>query len=114
MEHGQVVTSEPGRQVGTVGRLSVYPSAPNVVPGLVKHSIELRDLSAEKIARLGEQIHKQAQQIAQRTGTEIIITKLENDPPAMASPKIQSQIEKAAASLGLKTMRRVGPITTRR
>src|SRR5437899_4737561 len=44
-----VVTREPGRQVGTVGRLAVYPNAPNVVPGLVKHSIELRDLSPEKI-----------------------------------------------------------------
>ena len=101
----QVVTAEPGRQVGTVGRLAVYPNAPNVVPGLVKHSIELRDLSAEKIARLGAEIQKQAQQIAQRTGTTITIKKLENDPPAMASPEIQKQIEAAAASLGLKTMR---------
>ncbi len=101
----QVVTAEPGRQVGTVGRLAVYPNAPNVVPGLVKHSIELRDLSAEKIARLGAEIQKQAQQIAQRTGTTITIKKLENDPPAMASPEIQEQIEQAAASLGLKTMR---------
>ena len=94
----QVVTAEPGRQVGTVGRLAVYPNAPNVVPGLVKHSIELRDLSAEKIARLGAEIQKQAQQIAQRTGTTITIKKLENDPPAMASPEIQKQIEAAAAS----------------
>src|SRR5205807_2185803 len=28
----QIVTREPGRQVGTVGRLAVYPNAPNVVP----------------------------------------------------------------------------------
>jgi len=101
----QIVTAEPGRQVGTVGRLVVYPNAPNVVPGRVNHSIELRDLSQEKIARLGAEIQKQAQQIAQRTGTTITITKLENDPPAMASPEVQAQIEKAAASLGLKTMR---------
>jgi len=101
----QIVTREPGRQVGTVGRLAVYPNAPNVIPGLVKHSIELRDLSAEKIARLGEEIQKQAQQIAHQTNTEITIRKLENDPPAMATPEIQSQIEQAAASLGLKSMR---------
>ena len=67
----QIVTREPGRQVGTVGRLAVYPNAPNVVPGLVKHSIELRDLSAEKIAGLAEEIEKQARQIARETGTEI-------------------------------------------
>ena len=101
----QVVTREPGRQVGTVGRLVVYPNAPNVVPGLVKHSIELRDLSADKIARLGNEIQRQAQQIARETNTEITIKKLENDPPAMATAQIQSQIEQAAARLGLKSMR---------
>src|SRR5205809_417785 len=47
------VTREPGRQVGTVGQLQVFPNAHNVVPGLARLSIELRDLSAEKIARLG-------------------------------------------------------------
>jgi N-carbamoyl-L-amino-acid hydrolase len=101
----QIVTREPGRQVGTVGRLAVYPNAPNVVPGLVKHSIELRDLSAEKISRLGDEIQKQAQQIARETNTEINIKKIENDPAALATPEIQSQIEEAARSLGLKTMR---------
>jgi beta-ureidopropionase / N-carbamoyl-L-amino-acid hydrolase len=101
----EVVTREPGRQVGTVGHLEVFPNAPNVVPGLVKHSIELRDLSAEKIARLGQEIQRQAQQIAQETHTEITIRKLQNDPAAMATPEIQSQIEQAAASLGLKSMR---------
>ena len=101
----QVVTREPGRQVGTVGHLEVYPNATNVVPGLVKHSIELRDLSPEKIGRLGEEIRRQAQQIAHETNTEITIRHLENDPPAMANPQIQAQIEQAAAGLGLKTMR---------
>lgn len=99
------VTQDPGYQVGTVGRLTVYPNAPNVVPGLVKHSIELRDLSAEKIARLAEQIQRQAQQIAQHTNTEITIKKVGHDPAAVATPEIQSQIEQAAAGLGLKTMR---------
>lgn len=101
----QTVTQDPGRQVGTVGRLTVYPNAPNVVPGLVKHSIELRDLSAEKITRLAEEIQRQARQIAQQTNTEISITKVGHDPAAIATPEIQSQIEQAAAGLGLRTMR---------
>lgn len=101
----QVVTREPGRQVGTVGHIEVYPNATNVVPGLVKHSIELRDLSPEKLARLGEEIRRRARQIARETNTEITITHLENDPPAMANPQIQAQIGQAAASLNLKTMR---------
>jgi N-carbamoyl-L-amino-acid hydrolase len=100
-----VVTREPGRQVGTVGRLEVFPNAPNVVPGLVKHSIELRDLSAEKIARLGDEIQKRAKEIAAETGTEIILQKIEHAPPAVANPEIQAKIEAASAELGLKTMR---------
>lgn len=101
----QVVTREPGRQVGTVGRLEVSPNVRNVVPGLVKHSIELRDLSPDKIARLGEEIQKRAQVIAQQTGTEISIKQVEHIPPAIATPAIQSQIEVAATGLGLKTVR---------
>ena len=100
-----VVTAEPGRQVGNVGHLEVFPNARNVVPGLVKHTIELRDLSAEKVARMGEEIQRRAPEIAQQTKTEISIRKTEHDAPAIATPAIQSQIEAAAAGLGLKTMR---------
>ena len=45
----RVVRSIPGRQVGTVGRIAAYPGAPNVIPGKVVLSLELRDLSSEKI-----------------------------------------------------------------
>jgi beta-ureidopropionase / N-carbamoyl-L-amino-acid hydrolase len=100
-----IVTSEPGRQVGTVGRLSVSPNARNVVPGLVNLTVELRDLSAEKIARLGQQIQSRTQTIATQTNTEISMKRVDHDPPAMASPEIQKQIEAAASALGLKTMR---------
>ena len=100
-----VVTRAPGRQVGTVGQLEVFPNAHNVVPGLVKLSIELRDLSAEKIARLGDEIQRRAQEIARQSGTEVQIKKVDHHPPAMADPEIQAKIEQAAAGLGLKTMR---------
>jgi N-carbamoyl-L-amino-acid hydrolase len=101
----EVVTREPGRQVGTVGELVVFPNARNVVPGLVKHSIELRDLSAEKIARLGNEIEQRAQEIARQTSTEIVIKKVEHHPPAIATPEVQAAIEQAAAGLQLKTLR---------
>src|SRR5690242_13636291 len=45
----RVVTSVPGRQVGTVGRIQALPGAPNVIPGKVVCSLELRDLDAAKI-----------------------------------------------------------------
>ncbi len=101
----EVVTRESGRQVGTVGHLEVTPNARNVVPGLVKCSVELRDLDGEKIARLGREIQFHAKGIARDTGTEIVMKNVEHDPPAIATPEIQAAIEKAASGLGLKTMR---------
>jgi N-carbamoyl-L-amino-acid hydrolase len=101
----EVVTREPGRQVGNVGQLQVFPNVRNIVPGLVKHTIELRDLDPEKIARLGDDIQKRAQQIAHETSTEIVIKKVEHNAPAVATPEIQNAIEPAAAELHLATMR---------
>jgi N-carbamoyl-L-amino-acid hydrolase len=101
----EVVTSEPGRQVGTVGQLLVTPNAPNVIPGLVRHTIELRDLDADKIARLAEAVKARARQIAAETRTEIEITLQSRLGPALATPHVQAAIEAAAARLGLRTRR---------
>jgi len=100
----EITTRTPGRQVGTVGRLQVFPNAPNVVPGLVKLSVEFRDLSADTVARLGNEVAARAKEIAEQTGTEISLERIARDPAALADPKIQAQIEAAAASLDLKTM----------
>jgi beta-ureidopropionase / N-carbamoyl-L-amino-acid hydrolase len=99
------VMAEPGRQVGTVGQLSVTPNAPNVVPGLVRHTIELRDLSAEKIAKLAEAIRARARQIADETATQIEITPTSHHEAALATPEIQAAIEAAAGRVGLRTRR---------
>ena len=98
------VMKMPGRQVGTVGQLNVFPNAPNVVPGRVTHTIEFRDLSEETLLRLGEAARNRAKAIASETGTDITITQIEHLRPALASAAIQKQIESAAAALGLKTM----------
>jgi len=101
----RIVRAEPGRQVGTVGQLQVHPNAPNVIPGRVRHTIELRDLSSKKIARLAAVIWKEASAIAARTGTEIHIRRMSHHEEALATPAVQKAIEYAAESLGLGHMR---------
>lgn len=101
----EIVTSEPGRQVGTVGHLTVSPNAPNVIPGLVRHTIELRDLSAARIARLAEAIQTRAREIARATDTTIDIRRTSHHESALAHPELQGMIEMAASTLGLKAMR---------
>jgi beta-ureidopropionase / N-carbamoyl-L-amino-acid hydrolase len=100
----EIATRTAGRQVGTVGRFQVFPNAPNVIPGLVKLSIEFRDLSADTVAGLGAEIAARAKEIAGQTDTEISLQRIAHDPPALADPLIQQQIEAAAATLNLKTM----------
>jgi len=100
-----IVRREPGRQVGTVGQLEVSPNAPNIVPGLVRLVIELRDLSSAKIAALGEQIRARAREIAAQTKTEISLRRAAHHEPALATPEVQQAIEKVCAKMGLRTMR---------
>ena len=101
----EVVRAEPGRQVGTVGQLTVTPNAPNVVPGLVTLTIELRDLAPAKVARLESAIEARAAAIARETQTEIAIAPRSHHDPAIASPAVVDAIERAAAGLGLRSMR---------
>jgi N-carbamoyl-L-amino-acid hydrolase len=101
----EIVRREPGRQVGTVGQIAVTPNAPNVIPGRVVMTIELRDLSDEKIKRLAQQIETRAHDIAQQTQTEIAMKPVAHHDAALATPAVQQSIESAARKLGLATHR---------
>lgn len=101
----EVVNGEPGRQVGTVGQLTVAPNAPNVIPGLVRHTIELRDLSTAKVERMAARVEERAREIAARTRTEIEIRRMARNEGAAASPEMMTAVEAAAAGLGLRSKR---------
>jgi N-carbamoyl-L-amino-acid hydrolase len=101
----EIVTAEPGRQVGTVGQLDVSPNAPNVIPGAVRQTIELRDLSPEKLARIAGAIRARAAQIAASTRTTIQIVPLSSNKPALATPAVQDAIGRASRAAGLESSR---------
>jgi N-carbamoyl-L-amino-acid hydrolase len=99
----RIVRSVPGRQVGTVGRLSVRPGAPNVIPGEVKMTVELRDLDMEKIESLWKTIRAEAEAIAARREVTFAFTV---EPPAVAAltdPHFREVIAESAEGLGLPT-----------
>lgn len=100
-----VVSSEAGRQVGTVGRLEVTPNAPNVIPGVVRLTIELRDLSPEKLKRLAERIRRRAAEIGTQTRTSIELALVNSTRPANAAVEAQQAIERVAGRLGLGSRR---------
>jgi len=98
-------TGFPGRQVATVGRIRAEPGAPNVIPGKVVLSVEVRDLDAARIAAVFERIQTRATAIAQARGTTIEFRDLEATAmPALTDPRLQRIIDGAAHALGLTTM----------
>jgi N-carbamoyl-L-amino-acid hydrolase len=96
----RVVRSEAGRQVGTVGRIQAVPGAPNVIPGRVVCSLELRDLDAAKIRRLFSTIEGEAQRVGTANGTRFTFRPLHENVPAPSDPRVRALIADAAKSLG--------------
>jgi N-carbamoyl-L-amino-acid hydrolase len=99
----RVVRAEPGRQVGTVGRVQAFPGAPNVIPGRAVCSLELRDLDASKIDRLYDTISAEARKIGDADGTTFEYRSLHENVPAPSDPAIRDIIDTSAKSLGLAT-----------
>ncbi|MGH9875525.1 MAG: Zn-dependent hydrolase [Pyrinomonadaceae bacterium] len=99
----RIVTSIPGRQVGTVGRIQALPGAPNVIPGKVVLSLELRDLDAEKIKSLYERIYAEAQQIAAASKTKFDFKEINVNIPAPTDALVRQLIFYSAKELGLST-----------
>lgn len=105
LEVNQTALQMEGRQVATVGRIEAKPSAPNVIPGYVKTSLEIRDLSIDKIEKVFERIKEKAGVISQETGVEIVFNYIDAaSEPAMTDASIQKTIENASKSLGYSFM----------
>ena len=99
----RVATSVPGRQVGTVGRIQALPGAPNVIPGKVILSLELRDLDSAKIEMLYQKIRAEADQIAQASKVKFDFKEINVNIPAPTDSRIRAIIDESAKELGLTT-----------
>ena len=98
----RVATSLPGRQVATVGKIRAEPGAPNVIPGKVVMSLEIRDLASDKMQQVYEAIQVEAAKIAKARQTPITFTELQvGVVPAPTDERMRRIIAAAATSLGL-------------
>ena len=99
----RVVTGEPGRQVGTVGRIQAFPGAPNVVPGKVTCTLELRDLDDRKVQRLYETIVRESEAIGRRNDTKFSFHEFVTHESALCDERVRTIIGSAAKELGFST-----------
>ena len=96
-----LASQPPGQRVATVGSLHVWPNAANIVPGQVKASLDVRDLSQAVIEDLVTDLRAQIDQIAQETHTTITLVPQLNVAPSPAAIAIQSTITDVCEDLGL-------------
>jgi len=99
----RIVTSEAGRQVGTVGRMQAFPGARNVVPGKVACTLELRDLDDARIQRLYDAIVLESRRIGDANGTTFSYRETVAHQSALCDDRARAFVGDSAKSLGLST-----------
>jgi len=99
------ITAVPGTQVGTVGRIAAFPGAPNVVPGRATMSLEIRDLSMDKVGLLFDRIESASQTLAKETGAAISFEQFYESMAAPTNEAIRRIIETSTDALGLSHQR---------
>ena len=99
------VRAEPGRQVATVGRVTVTPNTTNVIAGEVVLTVDLRDLDASKLVRFQAAFEKLGRDIGTATGTSFRFRDLVNSQPALADRQVMGWIDGSVKALGLTSQR---------
>jgi len=98
----ETALATPGRHVATVGRIQAFPGAPNVIPGRVEMSLEIRDLETANIEGLFSKIKKNAQTLADEAGVAIEFDRINvASHSALTDENIRAKIASAAGALGL-------------
>ena len=99
------VRDRPGRQVATVGRIAAEPGAPNVIPGRVTLSLEVRDLSMETIDAVFAELEREARAIGRAREVEFAFERFYVSRAAPTDPRLRDIVEQSAAGLTLTTQR---------
>jgi len=95
------LAQQPGDQVATVGRLQLQPNVPNSIPGQVTLSLDIRDLSNDRLDELMQQVQVALDAIATETGSEIHLRQQLRTDPAPAAVAIQDTIAQVCQELDL-------------
>ena len=97
-----VACSEPNADtVATVGSIRCAPNAANVIPGAVEFSIDIRELTSDRIAGAASNIIARLREIASRRQVQVEIELTAKSDPQALAPEIGDRIERAAAALGV-------------
>ena len=89
---------------GTVGMVQVFPNSRNVIPGEVKFSMDLRNVTAELLDTMHQEILAFIEQRSRDTGLKIHAERVSYYPPCPFHPDCVEAVRTATAELGYSTM----------
>ncbi|WP_296946431.1 Zn-dependent hydrolase [uncultured Massilia sp.] len=89
---------------GTVGMVQVFPNSRNVIPGRVKFSIDLRNVSDELLARMDAEIAACVARVRAETGLDVALERVSHVPACPFDPDCVAAVRGATARLGHASM----------
>ena len=89
---------------GTVGMVQVTPNSRNVIPGQVKFSIDLRNVSADLLAQMDRELVDIIDRTRMTTGVDITLEQVSHYPPCPFHPTCVDDVRNAVATLGYTSM----------
>lgn len=101
----EVARSVSESAVVTCGIVQVEPGGANVVPGLVRMSLDFRDPRLPRLLELEEAVVAAAREAAERHDLEVGYTRESITDPVPLDPRMQDLVGAVAAGLGLRTRR---------
>jgi N-carbamoyl-L-amino-acid hydrolase len=97
----RITTSIRGSQVATVGKIQARPGAPNVIPGEVKLTIEIRALEMGRIQEVFDGVRVEADNIGRENETPITTEEFYLSAAAPTDERFRRWVETSAEDLAL-------------
>jgi N-carbamoyl-L-amino-acid hydrolase len=89
---------------GTVGMVQVFPNSRNVIPGQVKFSIDLRNVTDDLLDTMHGEIEAFVARTRRETGLAIDLQRVSYYPPCPFHPECVGAVRAATEKLGYSTM----------
>lgn len=86
--------------VATSGRVEVVPNAPNIVPGRVEMTVELRSPQGPQLEALTEEIRRAARAIGERRRLDVELTLVADTPPVEFDGQVRRVLRWACEAAG--------------
>ena len=90
--------------VATVGKITCRPNVPNVIPGCVEFTVDIRDTNPEGIERVHNSVINLLEKLAAEKGIEYSLEVTGSIEPTGCSPRVARALKEAAELRGISCM----------